>query len=186
MFTRSMIIAAGLLASAPTFAQVTKPAATQNSDNWEVFQQLYPHRALAAREEGAVGFIVGLDNKGQVTDCKVTHSSGHPRLDAETCDLVSLHAQFKPDATGSMSQVQQHEGMIVWRLPGSNSQFPPPRPVTIVSAVEKTVCKKVPVTGSNVSFERTCMTPTEWTKQADNMRQPWEEMQGKKGSTSGN
>lgn len=186
MFARFLILAAGLAASTSAIAQVTPPPSSQNADNWDVFQKLYPQRALAAREEGAVGFVVGLDNKGQVTDCKVTHSSGHPRLDAETCDLISLHAQFKPDATGSMSQVQHHEGMIVWRLPGSKSDLQASRPVSAASAVEKTICKKTPVTGSNAAFERTCMTPTEWAKQSDESRAPWEELQGKKGMTAGN
>ena len=51
---------------------------------------------------------------------------------------------------------------------------------------EKVVCKKTQKTGSNASFERTCMTPTEWAKQSDEAKDMWGDIQGKKGSTHGN
>jgi TonB family protein len=186
MSVRSIIIAAGLIAAVPAFAQAPDPKAAQNSANWDVFLKLYPPRALAAKEEGAVGFAVTLDDKGLVTNCQVTHSSGHPLLDEETCKLVTMNAQFKPDAGLAPSQVKTHQGVIAWKLPDSTTRLSTPQAVSSSTAPEKVVCKKSIKTGTLASVERTCMTPREWARQADEMKQPWEDMQGKKGSTSGN
>ena len=92
MSVRSLIVAAGMFAAAPVFAQAADTKAAQNAANWDVFQKFYPARALAAHEEGAVAFKVTLDSKGLVTGCEVTHSSGHPLLDQETCNVITLHA----------------------------------------------------------------------------------------------
>jgi len=48
------------------------------------------------------------------------------------------------------------------------------------------ICKKTVRIGTLAGFERTCMTQREWNKQSDEMKEPWAESQGKKGSTSGN
>jgi len=185
MSVRAVLVVCGLLATAPAFAQAADQKAAQNAANWEIFQKLYPPRALAAKEEGAVGFKVTIDGTGAVTQCQVTHSSGHPLLDEETCNLITLHAEFKPETEGSRSQLRTREGVIAWKLPGSSTQLAAPRQLAAGSAPEKKVCKKTIRTGTLAGFERTCMTPTEWNRQADEMRQPWEDIQGKKGSTHG-
>jgi TonB family protein len=180
-----MILAAGLVSAVPALAQGDGHKAAQNAANWEVFQKLYPPRALAAREEGAVGFKVTLDNKGSVTACEITHSSGYPRLDQETCNLVTLHAQFKAETGLAPSQVITREGMIAWRLPNGRSKLA--TPVAAKSdPLEKTICKKTVRIGTLAGFERTCMTQREWARQSDDEREQWQEIQGKKGSTSGN
>jgi TonB family protein len=174
-----------LVSAVPLSAQPADEAAARNSANWEIFQKLYPPRAIAAREEGAVGFKVTLDSQGQVTRCEVTHSSGHPLLDNETCVLVTMHAQFKPEGTGSPSQERTREGMIAWKLPASTTVLAPPKAVTPASAPEKIVCKKFIRVGTLSGFERTCMTEREWATQRENMKQPWDELQGRKGSSRG-
>src|SRR5438477_5498244 len=128
---RSMRIAkffvvGSLVAAVPALVQASDPKAAQNTANWEVFQKLYPPRALAAREEGAVGFRVTLDSKGSVTQCEITHSSGHPLLDQETCNLITLHAEFKPEQGAGVSQTTSHEGMIAWKLPASTASLSVP------------------------------------------------------------
>jgi TonB family protein len=183
---RPAAIAVVALLTAPAFAQVADPKTTLNVSNWEVFQQLYPRRALAAHEEGAVGFTVTLDSQGSVTSCQVTHSSGHPLLDQETCNLITLHAQFKPDPGLSPSQVRTTQGVINWKLPASLTVLPPPMPVTEAVAPEKVVCKKTVRTGTLAGFERTCMTQREWNRQSDEAKQVWDEVQGRKGSSKGN
>jgi protein TonB len=117
MLIRSVIAGACLLAAPAALAQPADQKAGQNALNWEIFQKLYPKRAIAAREEGAVGFVVDLDSKGEVTRCKVTHSSRHPLLDEETCQLVTLHAQFTPDPALGPSQTKCLQGLIAWMLP---------------------------------------------------------------------
>lgn len=186
MSVRSFAIVAGLLVSAPSLAQAPSQQADKGASNWDVFLKLYPPRALAAKEEGAVGFTVTLDSKGDVTDCQVTHSSGHPLLDQETCKLVTMNAVFKPDPALGLSQTKTHEGLINWRLPNSTATLAAPRAVATNEAPEKLVCKKTQKTGSIAGYERTCMTPTEWAKQSDAMKADWQDIQGKKGSTSGN
>jgi protein TonB len=177
-----LILAAGLMFTGPAIAADQTP--TQNAINWDIFQKLYPKRALAAHEEGAVGFIVTLDNKGDVTRCQVTHSSGHPLLDQETCQIITLHAQFNAIPSLSASQTRTHEGLIAWKLPASATVLEPPKPVTIATAPENVVCKRTTRVGTLAGFERTCMTPTEWAKQSDYEKQMWDEVQGRKGSTN--
>ena len=184
MIVRSLIAGAALLAAAAPVSAQTR--AEKNDAMWNVFLKLYPPRALKAREEGAVGFLVTLNNKGDVTNCQVTKSSGHPLLDEETCKLVTLNAVFKPDPNLSPSQTKTSEGLITWRLPNSTTKLAAPTAVTASAAPEKVVCKKIVRTGTVAGIERTCMTPTEWAKQSDAMREDWQEIQGKKGSTSGN
>lgn len=194
----SALLAATVIAAAPSFAQapvqqaaaspqpaVSAQQAKQNAINWDIFLKLYPPRARAAHEEGAVGFTVTLDSKGDVTDCQVTHSSGHPLLDQETCKLVTMNAVFNADPDASPSQKRTHQGMINWRLPDSTAPVTAPTAVAANQAPEKIICKKTQKTGSNASFERTCMTAAEWAKQREEMKEPWDEMQGRKGSTHG-
>ena len=111
MRLRHLVVVAGLLTASPALAQTTEQQ-VKKAANWDVFQKLYPRRAIAAREEGAVGFLVTLNNKGDVTGCQVTHSSGHPLLDAETCRIITLNAVFKPDPTLGSSQTKTSEGVI--------------------------------------------------------------------------
>src|SRR3954447_10224718 len=161
MFRQSMI-AASLLVTAPALAEVSQQQAAQNASNWDIFLKLYPKRALDAREEGAVGFTVTLDSKGDVANCQVTHSSGHPLLDQETCKLVTLNAQFKPDPSLGPSQTKTHEGVITWKLPNSTATLAAPQAIAATDAPEKVICKKSPTTGSLAASERVCMTQREW------------------------
>jgi TonB family protein len=174
----------GLIAAVPAVAQA--PAAnTANAAGWDTLMKLYPPRALAAREQGTVGFIVKLDSKGHPTECQVTKSSGFPRLDQETCDLVTLHAVFKPVAGISGSQVSTHQGAVHWRLPATAAAAAvPAKPVKAADATKK-VCRRVAATGSNVRSERVCMTAREWDRSSEEVRRDWDELQGRKGSTNG-
>ena|SRR6478672_2698711 len=185
MRVRTLALVAGLLVAAPALAQTVQQKAL-NATNWDVFLKLYPKRALAAHEEGAVGFNVTLDSKGDVVGCQVTRSSGHPLLDEETCKLVTLNAVFKPDPNLGPSQTKTSEGVINWRLSSSNVTPGPSDPIVVTGAPEKVVCKKTLRTGTLSSFERTCMTPTEWAKQSQEAKADWEDIQGKKGATHGN
>ncbi len=184
---RMWALAVGLMAAVPAFAQSPAAGAARNAMNWETLVKNYPPRALAAREQGMVGFLVRLDSKGQPTQCQVTHSSGYPLLDQETCQLITLHAVFKPAAGLSQSQISTHQGVVNWRLPGATAAAPAaaPKPVRVADAPDKLVCKRVPRTGSNVGTERVCLRKSDWAKAADETRKDWEEVRGK-GMTSGN
>jgi transmembrane sensor len=152
--------------------------ALREARNWEVLHKLYPPRALAAREEGLVGFTVKIDSGGNPTSCKITQTSGHPLLDLETCQLIMVHATFKRPDGLSRSQQRSYEGVINWKVPvtASASASAPAAPKRIAEAApaEELVCKRRPQTGSNAAFERKCMTRSEWQKAAQESRDPWD------------
>src|SRR5688572_16759769 len=56
----------------------------------------YPQDALRAGEHGQVRFTLDVDAAGLPTNCTITTSSGFPRLDAQTCELLKLRARFTP------------------------------------------------------------------------------------------
>lgn len=189
MQLRMLIVVPALLVSVSANAETTNATkAARDAANLSVLQSYYPKRALAAREQGQVGFQVKIDASGQPTECQVTRSSGYPLLDKETCDLITLHAVFKRPEGISPSQVSTHQGVVNWTLPDSMQIVTngAPRPVASASRAEKKICRKVPRTGSLVSTERVCMTSSQWKKQSDESKQGWEELQGRRGSTSGN
>ena len=192
----ALCLCCALLIATPVLAQTAEQQA-RNALNWQIFQKLYPPRAIAAREEGDVAFTVTLDSKGDVTGCQVTKSSGHPLLDEETCKVVTINAQFSPDSDVHGSRTRTHEGLITWRLPDwakateastpvvatANPTVTAQSPIVVTGVPEKVVCKKTLKVGSLADFERTCMTPTDWAKQSDEAKQWWDEVQGRKGSS---
>lgn len=183
MHRRISLVAAGLLLAQPVLAATQGSKAEQQRQLSEIVFQNYPSRALAAGEEGPVFFAVTLDKDAHPMSCQVTHGSGHPLLDAETCDLIVQHAVFSASRDAAGHLVTQTEGVVNWTLPGHT-----PAPINFTAAAvtskpEAQVCKKTTRVGTLASFERTCMTPTEWARQSDAMKQPWEELQGRKGSS---
>jgi len=186
-----VLFSAVLLVAQPVLAAGQSAKADRDRQLHEIVFQNYPEHALAAGEEGPVFFTVTLDKDAHPVTCQVTHSSGFPDLDDETCKLIVQHAVFSAarDANGGVIR-QTTEGVVNWTLPGHT---PVPINMTATAAVaskpEPQVCKKTLRAGTLSSFERTCMTPTEWAKQSDQVKQTYEDLQGKKGnsvcSTSG-
>jgi periplasmic protein TonB len=186
MGKRLSIFAAAVLLAQPVLAADQVSKTDRDRQIHEVVFQNYPPRALAAGEEGPVFFTVTLDRDAHPTSCQVTHGSGHALLDEETCDLIVQHAVFNAakDANGHVTK-QTAEGVVNWTLPGHS-----PAPINYTAAaakpkVEPQICKKTLRAGTLSSYERTCMTPTEWAKQSEQMKEPYADMQGKKGDTSG-
>ena len=175
------LLAIGSLLASPAIAAAPggPPQMRQLS---EVVFQHYPAGALARGEQGAVYFIVTLDKDAHPTSCQVTHGSGHPLLDEETCDLIIQHAVFNSikDANGRATK-SVHEGVVYWRIPGAPAPSVTPVPLTQATAPEKRICKKELRTGSLADFQRTCMTAAEWARQSDEMKQIYEELQGRRG-----
>jgi TonB family protein len=174
------LLGLALLASAPALALQETPAgkAAREAQNYDTLLKYYPARAMAAREQGLVGFKVRLDKAGQPTNCEVTHSSGHRLLDEETCQLILIHAVFKPvkDAAGNKTN-QVSEGVVNWKIPGAGGAVPA-APIAVVAsnAPEKMICKRELRAGTLADFERTCMTRSEWKLFSEQMKEPWEEI----------
>jgi TonB family protein len=181
------LFAAVLLIAQPALAAGQASKAEHDRQISEIVFQNYPARALAAGEEGPVFFTVTLDKDAHPTSCQVTHGSGFPLLDTETCDLIVQHAVFNSarDANGHLVR-QTTEGVVNWTLPGHT-----PAPISVAPAAvaaakttEPQVCKKNIRIGTVASVERTCMTPSEWAKQSDEQKQTYDELQGRKGSSN--
>lgn len=165
------------------------PAQSVHSINNEFIFSQYPPRALAAGEQGSVKFRVEIDEKGIIQNCKVTGSSGHERLDVETCNLLVEHVKFKPvlDSEGQAREAV-HDGVVNWRIPGASS------PIRLVTASsgngggdtpDKVVCKRIQKTGSLVGSSRVCMTAREWAMQNERYQDEIGALQGRQGSTNG-
>jgi TonB family protein len=180
------LFAAALIIAQPVFAAGPPTKADRDRQISEIVFENYPPRALSAGEEGPVFFTVTLDKDARPVSCQVTHGSGHPLLDAETCDLIVQHAMFNSakDASGHLVR-QTVEGVVNWTIPGHV-----PAPITFTPAAaaapkttEAQVCKKSVRIGTLSGFERTCMTPSEWARQSDEVKERYEQMQGRKGFT---
>lgn len=153
-------------------------AVLRQANNWQVLHKLYPARALAAHEEGLVGFTVKIDAGGNPVACKITQSSGHPLLDLETCELIMVHATFKRAEGLSRSQQRSYEGVVNWRLPSPAQPVTPPtpKPVAMAAAPDEMICKRMPKTGSNVAFERKCMSKSDWQRATEEDRTAWDKL----------
>ena len=185
IFGAAMLMSVAAQAGTPPETPTAK--AVREARNYDTLLKFYPPRALAAREQGLVGFQIGIDKAGHPTACEVTHSSGHRQLDDETCQLMLSHGVFQPvkDAAGNkINQVSQ--GVVNWKIPGGVEQaLVAPRKVTAATAPEKMICKRELKTGSLADYERTCMTRSDWKRMSDQMKEPWEEIK-RNASTNGN
>ena len=177
------LLAVGTLLASPALAAPRMNPAKMRQISEVVFKN-YPPRALANGEQGAVYFVVTLDKDANPTFCQVTHGSGHPLLDKETCDLIVQHAVFNSvkDASGRATR-STHEGVVNWRIPGAPE--PPVTPVALTreTAPEKQICRKSVRAGTIAGVERTCLTEREWARMTDEAREHWGELQGRKGMT---
>lgn len=169
----------------------------RNLQNWQSMFSQYPPAALAAGEQGVVGFEVKLDRDGYGTECRVIRSSGHKRLDDETCRLVLDRGVFKGVTTedGRRTAVVT-QGVVNWVLPTlpagtalrivDASAMPTSPGAKTAPGSEKRICKREQKTGTLAGYERICMTASEWALQRDRTQSEWGSLQGSKGSTSGN
>ena len=100
----------------PSFApRLARPRG--NPGQW-VSANDYPTRDLAEGNEGLVRFRLEVSAQGKVTACTITQSSGHPGLDAATCDKLPRRAKFDPasDATGAPA-TGTYTGAVRWQIP---------------------------------------------------------------------
>lgn len=56
----------------------------------------YPPESMLRGEQGEVRVRGVVGANGKLKDCKVRYSSGYPRLDAVTCDLLRKRGKFEP------------------------------------------------------------------------------------------
>lgn len=130
--------------------------------NGEFLAKNYPPRALAAGEQGKVGFRLVVEPDGSLGSCDVTQSSGFGSLDNETCELIVRNARLPVvrNADGRAVRAVQN-GYINWIHPG--------RDVKLASASrddldkpDKIICKRTATTGSLIKRTKQCMTSSQW------------------------
>lgn len=186
----SMLILAAMSATtASQTPQEIRPANPANIEaNLITLMKYYPPRALAAGEEGLVGFTITIDRDAHPTACQVTFTSGHPKLDEETCSLVLSHAVFQPTYDSNKNRVATvREGVINWKLPTTSRSAIPaiPAPVTAANTPEKLVCKRRQRSDNLAAYERVCMSKRDWDRERQVSRDALEAEQGVKGFSTG-
>lgn len=116
-FTFIGMLAAGAAMACDT-AEVSAPARAKANLTGLFSDQDYPAAALAAREQGPVGFALDVGANGRVTHCTVTQSSGSASLDDTTCVLLRSRARFTPATDAGGAPVPDRmAGRIDWKLP---------------------------------------------------------------------
>ncbi|HYG47801.1 MAG TPA: energy transducer TonB [Allosphingosinicella sp.] len=193
-----MLFFAALLVGAATPALADTPAdvKARNAQSWDVLFSEYPPRALAAGQQGLVGYKVKLDRDGYATECEVIRPSGHAVLDEETCRLILNRATFKGMRDSNGRRVATvAEGDVNWVLPSRAASYSgrpaaAPAGLRIVDAPAqpsgKRVCKRHLKTGTLATYERICMTEVEWARHRERNQAEWGELQGSKGSSRSN
>lgn len=106
----------------------------------------YPADSLRANEQGSSAFTVTVDTQGRVKDCRITGSSGSPRLDETTCRLVTQRARFTPATDSKDNPIEgTYSNRVRWVLPAVT----PPEPgravttYTVQASGDVTDCKVV-------------------------------------------
>jgi protein TonB len=99
-------------AAAATGAQARYPLSSY------VARADYPAAALRNREQGRVGFALGIGADGRVNACRITASSGSAALDGTTCRIMRSRPRYTParDARG-VAVPDVDVGEISWTLP---------------------------------------------------------------------
>ncbi len=103
--------AASLLAVVPGFAVRAGPPVPGND---------YPTESLKAGEQGTVWYKVDVTETGVPENCVIVVSSGYPRLDKATCDLVLRRARFKPARSPDGTAIRSSfSNKINWTIPAN-------------------------------------------------------------------
>lgn len=76
----------------------------------------YPDSSRRAGDEGRTSVRYTIGSDGRARDCFVTSSSGHPRLDRETCSIIERRFRFDPAREGNRPVDEQRTQTVVWAL----------------------------------------------------------------------
>lgn len=114
---KSALISVCLAALAlPAGAALAAPAGGRGAEA-NAALATYPRESLARGEQGIVVYHVVIDPRGHPTECEVTASSGFPRLDVATCQMLMDRAVFTPSENGHGRHVRSsYDGKVIWRI----------------------------------------------------------------------
>lgn len=71
---------------------LTRPIQTRGKLYWSDL----PRELRSSHRGGELELVYRVNVDGRVSDCRVTHSSGLPALDAQTCRLITERFRFRP------------------------------------------------------------------------------------------
>jgi TonB family protein len=181
------VAASPLLANTPGGDVGQQANEAREKANGEFILKHYPQGALDAGEQGLVRFRITLDQKGEMTGCEVTKSSGYSRLDTETCELIQRYARFQPPVNSEgRAVVATRNGYVNWRLPAGILPAARPRPDSLARAeTEKLVCRRGVRTGSLVATNRRCMRDSDWNRMTGEAKRRLRDVQGSTGASWG-
>lgn len=74
---------------------VGKPSPRGDPASW-VRKSDYPLVAINQRMQGVTSFVLDVNEKGVVTHCTITGSSGYAVLDESTCNIFMTRGKFNP------------------------------------------------------------------------------------------
>ncbi|MEA1013276.1 energy transducer TonB [Sphingosinicella sp. LY1275] len=136
-----------------------------------LIRDYYPAASLKAGEQGTVGFEVALNRDGKIESCRVTSSSGFPRLDEATCDMIVRTARFRPSERSGSARIPRQNYFIEWTLPAghANSAKPQVETVGYLARLEEDelVCRRALKTGSIIIKQKVCLTRKQWERTVD-------------------
>jgi periplasmic protein TonB len=175
MRVKAILLSAAMGLLAQTAVQAAAPTDRQRIRNDEILQDSYPKASLKAGEQGPVQFQVSLDKRGKPLSCAVTKSSGYPRLDQATCDLIVRFARFGAPSDASGRRVPAtHEGLLIWRLPDG---YVPAADAPDISEVmneerpDEIECRRSTKVGSLYIKVKMCLTRADWLRADDYARE---------------
>ena len=140
-----------------------------------IVDKSYPAESLKAGEEGTVFFDAKLNKDGKIYSCVVTESSGYPRLDQATCDMIVRTARFKLKKQDGRRAQRIQSAYIEWKLPPGYAKGASPASAEDTSdetlADEKIICKRSYTAGSIIIKKKVCLTQKSWDRAADYARE---------------
>jgi protein TonB len=102
---------------APPAPPAVKPTPATPKGRGNVFSEDdYPAASRRAEEEGVVrvSYVIGAD--GKVSSCTVTQSSGKPRLDEATCQIIQRRFRFNPATVEGKPVPETKTQPVRWQL----------------------------------------------------------------------
>ena len=155
-------------------------APSPSSVSSALMAQYYPRELLAQGEEGIVGFKIDIGRDARIQSCAVTKSSGYPRLDAATCDLLVAHAHFSAARSDGERVASAKIGQLAWKLPDTYRKSvaaPPPATVTAAELdAQRLLCKRTKLPGSLIRWKTYCLTRDQWAQATADAQQQGQDM----------
>ncbi|MCH8684696.1 energy transducer TonB [Pedomonas mirosovicensis] len=103
----------------PTPAVAPKPVnrvPAKGSRRNVISEDDYPSASLRAEEEGVTRVRFTINTEGRVSQCSVVESSGHPRLDEKTCDLIQRRFRFDPATADGKPVEETRTQSVKWQI----------------------------------------------------------------------